>query len=151
MQTWHGNNFCKNYIELELMGGNITYPPLDQLIAFWLCCNCWQLCKQEIAIFYSIKSLLLLLNRTHVIARNSQIWLSGDQTICNQNTRCPWKELQKWVSSKWVQECWTYVYMTKNCFFFFIFLSIVDCIFDGNGGCPQCWLPWTKMLNPFIF
>ena len=42
VEGWQRRTFAKSEIELELTGR--AYPPVDQLIAFWLCrCNCWQL------------------------------------------------------------------------------------------------------------
>ena len=42
VEGWQRTTFAKSEIELELTGR--AYPPVDQLIAFWLCrCNCWQL------------------------------------------------------------------------------------------------------------
>ena len=42
VEGWQRTTFVKSEIELELTGR--AYPPVDQLIAFWLCrCNCWQL------------------------------------------------------------------------------------------------------------
>ena len=63
-KTWHVDNLCKNCIELELMGG--SYPLSDQLIAFSLCSNCWQMWP---GVYYSVKSSLrfiVLHNEIHV-------------------------------------------------------------------------------------
>ena len=117
---------------------SITYPPLDQLIAFGLCCNCWQLGEHKIAVFYSVKSLFSSppppQQNPYAIARN----------------KCPNVAIRQCAIDMWgifeksykngVQECWRDIYVTPY-LILVIFFTLADfktCIFYTQK-CVNSW------------